>query len=264
MSKPLHVSFYVADESGNALNLGSGAVDADDESILASAYQSDVGNWQLHLSTQDEIEFHYSGFKTPFVHNLSDLVQANLGTQARKVGRLQLSNTSDDSSNVLVFQLDSESVTVGKVALGNLLGGIDYFYGQSKISLPNHPDVSCSSSYCSCDANVLLKLIWCTSDCLCDYSELYTAVPSRPFFPREFLWDEGFHQLLIWCCDIHICLDIIGHWLDLMNVYGWIPGEQILGAEALSKVPVEFVRQHPTNGNPPTLFLVLRDVICSI
>lgn len=33
--------------------------------------------------------------------------------------------------------------------------------------------------------------------------------------------------------DVHICLDIIGHWLDLMNVDGWIPREQILGAEAL-------------------------------
>ncbi|KAK9163326.1 hypothetical protein Syun_004228 [Stephania yunnanensis] len=57
--------------------------------------------------------------------------------------------------------------------------------------------------------------------------------------------------------DIHICLDIIGHRLDLMNADGWIPREQILGAEALSKVLEEFVPQHPSNGNPPILFLIL-------
>lgn len=28
-------------------------------------------------------------------------------------------------------------------------------------------------------------------------------------------------------------LDIVGHWLDLLNIDGWIPREQILGAEAL-------------------------------
>lgn len=32
--------------------------------------------------------------------------------------------------------------------------------------------------------------------------------------------------------DANISLDIIGHWLDLMNADGWIPREQILGSEA--------------------------------
>ena len=38
------------------------------------------------------------------------------------------------------------------------------------------------------------------------------------------------------------------HWLDLMDSEGWIPREQILGAEARSRVPAEFVQQYQTNG----------------
>ncbi|KAI5679356.1 hypothetical protein M9H77_10306 [Catharanthus roseus] len=305
--KLVHLFFYVADESENTLNLGREDMGIHGDSLLATGLHSDFGNWQLHLKSKDEFEFHHAGFRTQHIHNLSDLVQANLGVQARRYGRLRLSDTSEDSSNILVFQIsaripftadivflsgilledsrvqervvnlsgtlltnhlsekqrdfddnfqrrfnlldepDSESVAVGRAALANLLGGIGYFFGQSRISFPNPFKIKHKSDFVS---------YW--------PAELYTAVPSRPFFPRGFLWDEGFHQLLIWRWDLRISLDILGHWLDLMNVDGWIPREQILGAEALSKVPEEFVLQHPTNGNPPTLFLVLRDMICSI
>ncbi|PSS26953.1 Mannosyl-oligosaccharide glucosidase [Actinidia chinensis var. chinensis] len=301
MSRTAHLFFYLADEGGNALSLSRDHLDIHDNSLLTFGSRKDVGSWHLHLISMDDLEVHYSGFKTPHIHNLSDLVQQNLGAQVQKFGRLQLSDTSDDSSNILVFQisgripfrtdlafvsgtdlensrlkerlssltgtslsnqldekkkefddkfkycfnmtdeLDSASISTGKAAIANLLGGIGYSYGQSKISLPKNSNFKSGQSYIS---------YW--------PAELYSAVPSRPFFPRGFLWDEGFHQLLIWRWDLRICLDIIGHWLDLMNVEGWIPREQILGAEALSKVPEEFVLQHPTNGNPPTLFLVLR------
>lgn len=70
---------------------------------------------------------------------------------------------------------------------------------------------------------------------------LYTSVPSRSVFPRGFLWDEGFHALLLLPWDLEITLDIISHWFDLMNVQGWIPREQILGAEALAKVRQKLV-----------------------
>ncbi|KAK4413227.1 Mannosyl-oligosaccharide glucosidase GCS1 [Sesamum alatum] len=303
----VHLFFYVAEEGGNALYLGSGPSDIPDVYILAFGSRNDLGSWQLHLESKDDFEFHYAGFKTNHIHNLSELVQTNLAVQAREVGRLQLSDTSDDAPNILVFQisaripfkadvafisrssgsssrteerirsligdsltghldqkqkqfdnkfercfnisdeLNSDAITVGKAALGNLLGGIGYFYGQSKIALPPSSKQLPGTNYIS---------YW--------PAELYTAVPSRPFFPRGFLWDEGFHQLLIWRWDVRISLDIIGHWLDLMNADGWIPREQILGAEALSKVPSEFVLQHPTNGNPPTLFLVLRDLVCGV
>ncbi|KAL5762404.1 hypothetical protein ACOSP7_018668 [Xanthoceras sorbifolium] len=307
MQRSGYLFFYLADEDGNALSLSKDRLDIHESSVLAFGSRLDIGDWQLHLKAKDDLEVHYSGFRTPHIHNLSDLVQEELAVQARMFNRLQLSDTSDDSSNIFIFQisaripleadiafvsgtgtkssrveervssltgtsltsllkekqshfdskfekcfnladkLDSESVIVGKAAIGNMLGGIGYFYGQSKISLPRSSKVKSHENFVS---------YW--------PAELYTAVPSRPFFPRGFLWDEGFHQLLIWRWDVHICLDIIGHWLDLMNVDGWIPREQILGAEALSKVPDEFVLQHPTNGNPPTLFLVLRELVYGV
>ncbi|KAJ4710863.1 mannosyl-oligosaccharide glucosidase GCS1-like [Melia azedarach] len=302
-----HLFFYLADEDGNALTLSRDILDIHDSSLLATGSQADIGGWQLHLKAMDDLEVHYAGFRTPHIHNLSDLVQENLGAQARVIGRLQLSDTSVNSPNILIFQIsaripfkvdiafisgtgvkssrveerlssltgnslssllkekqgdfdakfdkcfnmadkvDSESMVVGKAAIANMLGGIGYFYGKSKISVLKNSKLKNHDSFLS---------YW--------PAELYTAVPSRPFFPRGFLWDEGFHQLLIWRWDIHICLDILGHWLDLMNIDGWIPREQILGAEALSKVPEEFVPQYPSNGNPPTLFLVLRELVNGI
>ena len=46
-----------------------------------------------------------------------------------------------------------------------------------------------------------------------------------------------------------------------MDEDGWIAREQILGAEARSKVPQEFQVQYPHYANPPTLFLVLETFI---
>ncbi|BBN11838.1 mannosyl-oligosaccharide glucosidase [Marchantia polymorpha subsp. ruderalis] len=144
-----------------------------------------------------------------------------------------------------------KEVEVGRAALSNMVGGIGYFHGQSRIAIPaefkgQEPELSSPDYW----------LYW--------PAELFTAVPSRSFFPRGFLWDEGFHQLLISRWDRNISLDIIAHWLDLMNVDGWIPREQILGAEARSKVPEEFVIQHTSNANPPALMLVIRRLALSL
>jgi mannosyl-oligosaccharide glucosidase len=62
---------------------------------------------------------------------------------------------------------------MGKEALANLLGGIGYFYGPIRIL--NETDGT-----------------WYYDE----PAGLFTATPSRPYFPRGFLWDEGFHSQL--------------------------------------------------------------------
>ncbi|KAJ4748521.1 Mannosyl-oligosaccharide glucosidase [Rhynchospora pubera] len=300
---PMHLFFYIADESGQSFTMNSQESYRHGTTLLASGSRADVGAWQLQLHSLDSVEVHTAGYKSPHMHNLTELVQATLAVNARRTGLIQLPDIKESYSNIMVYQIsaelpakvdlvflsgvDSESSTiservatltgneftrmlserqkafgekydrlfdtkqkvnkeekaVGKAAIGNLLGGIGYFYGQSKIAIPK--DLTLKNGEKSIS-------YW--------PAELYTAVPSRSFFPRGFLWDEGFHQFLVWRWDVDICMDIIGHWLDLLNVDGWIPREQILGAEALSKVPEEFVVQYPSNGNPPTLFLSLRDL----
>ena len=54
--------------------------------------------------------------------------------------------------------------------LSNMLGGICYFFGSSQVKVGGKVQQTAPVA-------------------------LLTAVPSRSFFPRGFLWDEGFHQV---------------------------------------------------------------------
>ncbi|KAL7226986.1 hypothetical protein ACSBR1_021952 [Camellia fascicularis] len=103
--RTVHLFFYLADEDGNALSLSRETLNIRENSLLAFGSRTDVGSWNLNLESMDDLEVHYSGFRTSHIHNLSDLVQQNLGAQVRKFGRLQLSDTTDDSLNILVFQI---------------------------------------------------------------------------------------------------------------------------------------------------------------
>ena len=95
--------------------------------------------------------------------------------------------------------------------LSNLLGGVGYWYGESRVTSPELLESGRAEAV----------QYWT--------APLYSAVPARSQFPRGFLWDEGFHGLLLQEWDAEMALDSLKHWLSLMNVDGWIPREQILG-----------------------------------
>ncbi|XP_048208740.1 mannosyl-oligosaccharide glucosidase [Perognathus longimembris pacificus] len=149
-----------------------------------------------------------------------------------------------------IFQLKEkglipEELTLGQVALSGLLGGIGYFYGQGLVL----PDMGVEGSEQKVDPALFPPV------------PLFSGVPSRSFFPRGFLWDEGFHQLLVQRWDPRLTREALGHWLGLLNADGWIGREQILGDEARARVPPEFLVQRAAHANPPTLLLPVEHML---
>ncbi|KAF4530717.1 hypothetical protein B566_EDAN013317 [Ephemera danica] len=188
---------------------------------------------------------------TPFELDVVFESSSNIERPSRLVGAeyskaLDIHKKNFQTKFKNIFKLEEKGyngteIQVAQAAFSNLLGGIGYFYGSSLVS----------SKY-----TTQPMPYW--------KAPLYTAVPSRSFFPRGFLWDEGFHELLVAVWDLDISLDVMTHWFDLMNIEGWIPREQILGVEARAKVPDEFVVQKNANANPPTILLTLDFILSQL
>lgn len=158
---------------------------------------------------------------------------------------------------------DEQYVKFSQSLLSNLMGGIGYFYGTSKV------DVSSAPEYAENDQNIGENAAPARLRAAAVVEEqgpyqLFTAVPSRPFFPRGFLWDEGFHLQVVLDWDMDLALEIVSSWFNLMDENGWIAREQILGPEARSKVPSEFQTQYLHHANPPTLFLVVQALVAKL
>jgi mannosyl-oligosaccharide glucosidase len=145
-----------------------------------------------------------------------------------------------------------------KSMFSNLIGGIGYFYGDSVVDRSYAPEYEEENEGFWEEAAAARAR---RAEQLEGPAELFTSIPSRPFFPRGFLWDEGFHLLPIAEWDMDLTLEIVKSWFNLMDEDGWIAREQILGAEARSKVPPEFQVQYPHYANPPTLFFILENFI---
>lgn len=85
--------------------------------------------------------------------------------------------------------------------LSNLVGGIGYFYGDSIVDRSYAPEYDEENEEFWEEAAEARSRAQLT---VADPSELFTSVPSRPFFPRGFLWDEGFHLLPIMEWDLDL------------------------------------------------------------
>ncbi|KAF6241423.1 hypothetical protein HO173_000133 [Letharia columbiana] len=146
-----------------------------------------------------------------------------------------------------------------KSMFSNLIGGIGYFYGDSVVDKSYAPEYEEENEgFWQETAEARMRQGGVRLE---GPSELFTSIPSRPFFPRGFLWDEGFHLIPVADWDMDLTLEIVRSWFNLMDEDGWIGREQILGQEARSKVPQEFQVQYPHYANPPTLFLIFESLI---
>lgn len=136
--------------------------------------------------------------------------------------------------------------------LSNLLGGIGYFHGTQIIDRETILDE---------DQFEGINLQHGKEE---GPYNLFTSVPSRGFFPRGFYWDEGFHLLQIMEYDYDLAFQIAISWFKLIDDSGWVARELILGPEARSRVPPEFVVQSPQVANPPTLLLALSELLTKL
>lgn len=155
---------------------------------------------------------------------------------------------------------DSNYRAFAEALLSNLLGGLGFFHGDTKVSQIAADDAFNIESLVSSGKAMVDTKITKTKA-----SSLLSFTPSRSFFPRGFLWDEGFHLLPVIEWDIDLAISILNSWLGQMDKDGWIAREQILGAEGRSKVPEQFQVQYPHHANPPTfLALVLPSILAKL
>lgn len=88
--------------------------------------------------------------------------------------------------------------------LSNLVGGIGFFHGTDVVdrsAAPEYDEENEGFWEETEEARARARPIFEGP------KELFTSVPSRPFFPRGFLWDEGFHLIPVVDYDTSLAYD---------------------------------------------------------
>jgi mannosyl-oligosaccharide glucosidase len=142
---------------------------------------------------------------------------------------------------------ENATAAASAAALANLLGSVTYFHGPQLVGPPSEPMTGSGAGRRDIRSSPAHGLL--------------TGVPSRSFFPRGFLWDEGFHQLILSAWQPATSRAVLSSWLGTMDGAGWIAREQILGAEARSRVPEQFRVQRPDIPNPPAIVLPIMALV---
>ena len=94
------------------------------------------------------------------------------------------------------------------------------------------------------------------------HSYTFGMTPSRLIFPRSFLWDDGFHMMVICQHGPLLVLGFVENWMSKVDILGWIGREQIRGFTMASMMPdMTFIFQDSFEMNPPTLFFVIEHMV---
>ncbi|KAF9358431.1 Processing alpha glucosidase I [Mortierella sp. AD094] len=199
--------------------------------------------FQMHYDAPFEFEVRFTSKSSP------NPVTSEVMTSALTKAIANFDERFEKTFNLKQQEYSESMINFAKATMSNLVGGIGYFYGSTIIDdSPTYEEGQNEhlegpvARRPSPDPKPTLP------------ASLFSAVPSRSFFPRGFYWDEGFHQTLIGQWDNDLSLEIIESWFNRQDRDGWIQREQILGDEARSRVPAEFQVQYPEHANPPTLF----------
>ena len=136
--------------------------------------------------------------------------------------------------------------TMMKQTVSNILGNIGYYWGKIDV----HFDEKMPKGRYHQGFRFAL-----------DDKGLFTSSPCRSFFARGFLWDEGFHNIIISQWNYNTTVDIIDSWLSTMSATGYIAREQIRGKEQEAQVPKKFIQQNKLIANPPTFIFAVNNII---